>query len=449
MLRIVKAGSAAAGRALAALKGRLERSTRLASITASARTKQVFGRALSPVEVVQRILSDVRRRGDAAVADYTKKFDRTTLTPRQFRVTEAQIRRAVAQIPKQLRQAIRRAKRNVERFQKAILQASSTTVRASGVSLRQAVRPLERVGLHVPGGLAPYPSTVLMNAIPAKVAGVKEIVIVSPPRENGLPTPATLAAASVCGVTEIYRIGGVQAIAALAYGTKTIRKVDFIAGPGNIFVTLAKKEVQGQVAIDMLAGPSEILVLADETTNPRWAAADLLSQAEHDPMASAILITHRTKVAKAVTGEVEAQIGQLSTAATARAAIDDYGIAIVTKSRAESIALANAIAPEHLEVMLKNPRAAAKRIVNAGAVFIGPFTPEAVGDYVAGPSHVLPTGGSARFSSALSANSFLKGTSVIEYDRSALRADLATIDALARAEGFEAHGRSANIRMEP
>jgi len=448
VLRIVKAGSREARQALAELKDRFERSTQAASRAAAARTKQVFGRALSPIEVVQRILADVQRRGDAAVADYTRKLDRTRLTPRQFRLTEAQIRRAADQVPKPLLQAIRRAKRQIERFQKAILDRSTKTVTRKGVRVRQEVRPLNRVGLHVPGGLAPYPSTVLMNAVPAKVAGVKETVMVSPPREGGLPSAATLAAARECGVTEIYRIGGVQAIGALAFGTATIRPVDFIAGPGNVFVTLAKKEVQGRVAIDLLAGPSEILVLADETTNPRWAAADLLSQAEHDPMASAVLVTHRAAMAKAVAAEVEAQIDRLATAATARAAIDDYGLAMVTKNRAESIALANEISPEHLEVMVKDPRAAAKRIVNAGAVFVGPFTPEATGDYVAGPSHVLPTGGSARFTSALSANRFLKSTSVIEYDQAGLRADLAAIDALARAEGFDGHARSAHLRLD-
>lgn len=412
------------------------------------KTVQVFGMALEPRDIARKVIADVRREGDAAVARYAALLDRATLQPGQFRVPQSEIAAAGKAVSPAVLNALKRAAKDIERFQRRIMARPSRPVTTlHGGRAQIALRPLARVALYVPGGHAAYPSTVLMSAIPARVAGVKEIVMFTPSGPGGKLRPETLAAARLAGVTELYRIGGVQAIAAAAYGTATIRRVDKIVGPGNLFVTLAKREVYGRVDLDMLAGPSEVLVIADAKADPRFIAADLLSQAEHNP-AAAVLLTPSNAIAGKVAEELEKQLPKLTRAAAARDCLERYGFIGVTKDMNQAVALANQFAPEHLELAVSKPEKLLPKITSAGAVFLGQFTPEPVGDYVAGPSHVLPTGGTARFFSGLSVNDFLRTMSVISYNRAALKKAAPDVDALARAEGLDAHARSAMIRFE-
>ncbi|NPV26150.1 MAG: histidinol dehydrogenase [Firmicutes bacterium] len=397
---------------------------------------------------VQEILKAVRDQGDEAVFAFTRQFDRALINTQNFRVTEEEIKEASTQVEPEVLTAIRQAAENIRQFHEKQKVNSWMEPDAQGTILGQLCRPLARVGIYVPGGTAPLPSSVLMNAIPAQVAGVREIVMTTPPQADGRINPYILVAAAEAGVTEIYKVGGAQAVAALAYGTESVRKVDKIAGPGNIYVTIAKKLVYGEVDIDMLAGPSEVLVIADGTANPRYVAADLLSQAEHDVLASAILVTPSTALAEAVQVEVERQLAVLSRQDIALTAIRDYGAIILTTDLAEAVEIANEFAPEHLELLVERPFELLGGIKNAGAIFLGTYSPEPVGDYWAGPNHVLPTGGTARFYSPLSVDTFIKKSSIIAYSETSFRQGAAAIIKLAMIEGLDAHANSVRVRLD-
>lgn len=399
-------------------------------------------------ERVQDILKNVRERGDEALLEYTARFDKAELTPQTLRVSPEEIRQAYKGVDDEFVNAVRKARDNIVSFHSKQLQNSWMETSCDGTILGQLLRPLERAGIYVPGGTANYPSSVLMNAVPAQVAGVNEIVMVAPPHADGRLQASTLVAAAEAGVTEIYKLGGAQAVAALAYGTQTVKKVDLITGPGNIYVTLAKKMVYGTVNIDMLAGPSEILVIADENANPVYVAADLLSQAEHDVLASAILLTPSRKLAESVQQEITRQAGYLSRKEILAASLRDYSAIIVTGDMDEAVELANRYAPEHLELSVDSPFALLGKIKNAGAIFMGHFTPEPVGDYIAGPNHVLPTGGTARFYSPLNVDTFMKKSSIIAYSPGRLREYGADIIKLAETEGLDAHANAVRVRME-
>ncbi|SMB99809.1 histidinol dehydrogenase [Thermanaeromonas toyohensis ToBE] len=395
---------------------------------------------------VRAIVEDVRREGQAAVVRYTQELDGVFLPPESFRVTEEELVAAWESINSQMLLALRRAKENIMDYHRRQLPNSWFMTDKLGNVLGQICRPLQRVGIYIPGGTAAYPSSVLMTALPAKVAGVEEIVLVTPPRPDGSVHPLVLVAALEAGVTEIYKMGGAQAIAALAYGTEYIRPVDKIVGPGNLYVTLAKKEVYGQVDIDMLAGPSEIVVVADKCARPDWVAADLLSQAEHDPLAGAALITPERSLAEAVIQELNKQLKLLPRASIASRALENYGAAIVVKDMYQALERANTLAPEHLELYVTDPWRWLGMVYNAGAIFLGPYSPEPVGDYLAGPSHVLPTGGTGRFYSGLSIDTFIKKSSVIAYHPQGLLDIAREVEELARAEGLEAHARAIALR---
>ncbi len=437
---------AEADSAINALRARLNIFEKESSARSAALTRKVFGHAMSPVEVVERIVSDVRERGDEAVIEYTLKLDGAIVTPDMFRVDPATILKAEKSAPPEFISAVRFSASNVRRYQASIVAQDPEAVVGSGSRLWRKYSPVRSAACYVPGGLAPYPSTVIMSAVPAQVAQVPRIAVATPPRKGRDIDPLVLATCGLVGVEEVYRIGGVQAIAALAFGTETIPKVDKIVGPGNLFVMLAKKAVYGQVDIDMFAGPSEILVIADDKANAAYVAADLLSQAEHDEMASSILVTDSRDLAQKVAQQIELQIPKLGRADTARASIDRFGLGIIVSDMHAAIDVANDIAPEHLEVLTEDADDVAAKIDCAGAVFVGPWTPEAVGDYVAGSSHILPTGGTAKFFSGLSANSFLRATSFAKYDKAALDRAQAAIQQIAGAEGYDAHGKSAAIR---
>jgi histidinol dehydrogenase len=396
-------------------------------------------------EAVRAILADVRERGDEAVRAYTERFDRVRLE--SFRVSEAEFAEAETLVAPAVKAALTEAAANIRDFHQRQVRQSWFTAKESGTVLGQIVRPLKRVGLYVPGGTAAYPSSVLMNAIPAKIAGVPEVVITTPPGPDGRINPAILVAASIAGVNEIYKVGGAQAIAALTYGTAQIKPVDKIVGPGNIFVALAKREVFGLVSIDMVAGPSEIVVLADETANPRYVAADLLSQAEHDPMSAAVLVTPSRALAEAVAQEVERQLTELPRRHIAEAALRDFGAILLVNDLDEGFAVVNRLAPEHLEIMIDNPFDQLGKVENAGAIFLGPYSSEPVGDYFAGTNHVIPTNGTARFSSPLSVDDFVKKSSVVSYSKRDLREHGHKIVALAEQEGLAAHGRAIQERL--
>ena len=396
--------------------------------------------------VVSDIIADVRANGDAALYKYCENFDKARLT--SLRVSEEEIDEACRAVDEDFFRILRTAAKNIEKFHAAQVRHGFTVEGEGGVLLGQRVLPIERAGLYVPGGTAAYPSTVLMDAIPAKLAGCKSIVMVTPPNAEGKIAPAILAAARLAGVTDIFKLGGAQAIAALAYGTESVPRVDKIVGPGNAFVAEAKRQVFGTVSIDMIAGPSEILVVADRTANPRHVAADLLSQAEHDKLASAVLVTNSEMLAMAVSLELERQIPTLARAEIARASIDNNGKIIVAPDLSVAIDIANTLAPEHLELCLDEPFDVLSRIKNAGSVFVGKYCPEALGDYYAGPNHTLPTGGTARFSSPLSVDDFVKKSQFIYYSEDAFRAVARDVDRFAREEGLTAHGRSATVRLE-
>lgn len=395
---------------------------------------------------VRAILSDVRARGDEALYDLTEKFDRVRLSA--LKVSQQEIDAAVKSVPAEFMDTLKRATHNIAEYHRRQIRQSFVDAGKSGVIIGQRVLPLNRVGLYVPGGTAALSSSVLMNAIPASLAGVREMVMVTPPAKDGSVAPAILAAARVAGVQTIYKIGGAQAIAALAYGTQSVPRVDKIVGPGNIYVATAKRMVFGRVAIDMIAGPSEILVLADAKSNPRFVAADLLSQAEHDRLASAWLVTDDFAFAEAVASEIENQLPLLPRGDIARAAIDAQGRIIVVPEMSVGIDVANDIAPEHLVLSVDDPFAMLSRIENAGSVFMGRFTPESLGDYMAGPNHTLPTGGTARFASPLSVDDFVKKSSFLYYDEEALRRIAPDIERFAESEGLRAHARAAVLRAE-
>jgi histidinol dehydrogenase len=397
-------------------------------------------------DVVKTILADVRQRGDAAVVDCTRRYDRVELTPEQFRVTEAEIDQAVAACKRDTLDALALAAERIEVFHRRQLPQDSRDTDAHGIVLGAVWRPVAAVGLYVPGGTASYPSSVLMNAVPARVAQVPRIVMVVP-APDGAISPLVLAAARHAGVSEIYRIGGAQAVGALAFGTSTIAAVDKIVGPGNAYVAAAKKQVYGIVGIDAIAGPSEILVVADAKNDPAWIAADLLSQAEHDRSAQAILITDDKGFADRVAQAVEAQLKTLPRTGIAADSWDRHGVIITVPSLERAPALVDRIAPEHLELAVDDPDALAQRIRNAGAMFLGRYTPEAIGDYVAGPNHVLPTARTARFSSGLGVLDFMKRTSIVRCDPAGLAAIGPAAIILAEAEGLEAHARSVAIRL--
>lgn len=396
-------------------------------------------------KTVSEIIQNVAQNGDQAVRDYERKFDSVNLA--DFSIPAFQLDQALDSIDEDLRAALELAKQNITSFHKQEIENSFVDVSTPGIMRGEKITPLASVGLYVPGGTAAYPSTILMCGIPAKLAGVKRVVMVTPPQPAGI-NPAVLAAAKLAGVDEVYQVGGAQAIAALAYGTETIPAVDKIMGPGNIFVATAKKQVFGKVAIDMVAGPSEIGILADESANAKEIAADLLSQAEHDKRARAMLITNSKSLAEAVSKEIEHQLSTLPRQEIARTSIEDRGFIAVMENTAEMFELMNDVAPEHLEVQLKNPTQYLGLIKNAGSVFLGRYASEPLGDYVAGPNHVLPTGGTARFASPLGGYDFVKRTQFIQFDQQNLKADLKAITKLARTEGLEAHARAIEARFD-
>lgn len=427
-IRKIKADGVSEKELLAALKAR-----------STAVDKQV-------TEVVTQIIEDVKASGDRAVRAYTEKFDGKL--PPYIEVPREEINDALTNADSEFVDALLNAMENISDFHNRQKQQGFVNTMPNGVMVGQRVRGLSRVGLYVPGGTAAYPSSVLMNAVPAKIAGVKEIIMVTPPTKDGKANPDILVAAAICGVDRVFLLGGAQAIAALAYGTETIPKVDKIVGPGNIFVATAKKLLFGTVDIDMIAGPSEILVLADHTANPSYVAADLMSQAEHDKLASAILVTTDEQIAETVVGELERQCQTLSRSAIIREALENYGAIIVCDSVDKAVALANEIAPEHLEVCMENPLEYLGRLDNAGSVFLGQYAPEPLGDYYAGPNHVLPTSGTARFFSPLSVDSFVKKMGYMYYTKDALSAAKEDIVTIAEREQLTAHANSIKIRFE-
>ena len=412
-------------------------------------TSEIFARtepSFNVEDIVADIIANVRQNGDAALYEYCEKFDKAKLSC--LLVSKEEIEDAVAAVEPRFLEILRKAAENIRAFHSRQVRNSFVINEANGIVVGQKIIPVDRAGLYVPGGTAAYPSTVLMDSIPAKIAGVKEVVMVTPPNQEGKVNPVILAAASIAGVDKIFKVGGAQAIAALAYGTESVPKVDKIVGPGNAFVAEAKKQVFGQVSIDMIAGPSEILIVADGASNPRHLAADLLSQAEHDKLASAVLVTDSDTLAAAVQAELEIQIPLLERAEIARASIDNNGKIIVAEDLMQAIAIANEIAPEHLELCVDNPFDYLDAIRHAGSIFMGRNCPEALGDYFAGPNHTLPTSGTAKFSSPLGVDDFIKKTQFTYYTRSALENVAEDVAYFARQEGLTAHARSAVIRME-
>ncbi len=397
---------------------------------------------------VNEILEEVKLRRDAAVFEYTKRFDKAKIDASNIRVTSREIEEAYSLTDDCLIEVIRRAMHNIQSYHEKQRQTSWFDSKPDGTVLGQKVSPLQSVGVYVPGGKAAYPSSVLMNILPAKVAGVDQIIMVTPPGKDGKVTPTTLVAANEAGADVIYKVGGAQAIGALAYGTESIPNVDKIVGPGNIYVALAKKAVYGYVSIDAIAGPSEILVIADETANPHYVAADLLSQAEHDELASAILVTTSEKLAKEVAQEAEQFTAKLGRSEIIRKSLDNYGYILVADTMEEAIDTANEIASEHLEIQTANPYDVMTKIRNAGAIFIGEYSSEPLGDYFAGPNHVLPTNGTAKFFSPLSVDDFIKKSSIISYSREALKKVHKDIEYFAGAEGLTAHANSIRVRFE-
>ncbi len=402
----------------------------------------------SYADTVNEIVNTVRKEGDKALFDYTLRFDKTEITKDTLQVTQEEINEAFSLVSDELVEIMKRAAANIEEYHMKQKRYSWFDSKPDGTILGQKVTPLSKVGVYVPGGKAAYPSSVLMNVIPAKCAGVEEIVMVTPPGKDGKVNPGTLVAAAIGGVKTIYKAGGAQVIAALAFGTESVPKVDKIVGPGNIFVALAKKAVFGFVSIDSIAGPSEILVLADETANPRYVAADLLSQAEHDELASAILVTTSMELAKKVSDEADAFVKQLSRKDILEKSLENYGYILVAQNMEEAIDTANDIASEHLEIVTKNPFDTMTRIKNAGAIFLGEYSSEPLGDYFAGPNHVLPTNGTAKFFSPLGVDDFIKKSSIISYSREALEPVSGDIIKFAESERLTAHANSIKVRFE-
>lgn len=395
---------------------------------------------------VEEILVNVKIRKDKALVEYTERFDGVLLE--EFLVSKKEIDKALNNIDQDLKEDLIRAKENIQRYHEEQLRSSYFIEEDEDILLGQLIRPIEKVGVYVPGGKAAYPSTVLMNALPAKIAGVKEIIMITPPNKEGKIKDSLIVAASIAGVDKIYKIGGAQGIAALAFGTETIPKVDKITGPGNIFVATAKKQLAGYVGIDMIAGPSEIMIIADKKANPRYIAADLISQAEHDEMAASILVTDWEPMAEQVLVELRSQVELLERKDIIKKSLKDYGAIIITSSLKESIEIANEIAPEHLEILTEDPFKIYKDIKNAGAIFLGEYSPEPIGDYFAGPNHTLPTSSTSRFSSPLSVDDFIKKTSLIYYSREALMKSKESIIRIAEEEGLTGHANSIKIRFE-
>ena len=412
-------------------------------------TDDIFARVVPTVNVegvVTEIIDNVRKNGDAALFAYCEKFDKAKLT--ELLVSEEEFAEAMEQVAPEFLEILEKAAANIRKFHQRQVRNSFILNEDSGIVVGQKIIPVDRAGLYVPGGTAAYPSTVLMDSIPAKIAGVRQVVMVTPPNAQGKINPVILAAARVAGIDKVFKVGGAQAIAALAYGTQSIPKVDKIVGPGNAYVAEAKKQVFGQVSIDMIAGPSEILIVADGGSNPRHVAADLLSQAEHDKMASAVLVTDSAELAAAVQAELEVQIPQLERAEIARTSIDNNGKIIVAENLMQAIDIANEIAPEHLELCVDNPFDYLDSIRHAGSIFLGRNCPEALGDYFAGPNHTLPTSGTAKFSSPLGVDDFIKKVQYTYYTRDALKRVAQDVSYFATAEGLTAHAKSATIRTE-
>lgn len=399
-------------------------------------------------KIVAQIIATVKEGKNQALFDYTERFDHCRLTAETVQVCEAEIRAAYEKVDKELIRVMKRAKENIRAYHEKQVRNSWFDAKEDGTILGQKITPLDRVGVYVPGGKAAYPSSVLMNIIPAKVAGVREIIMITPPSADGSVNAATLVAADIAGVDVVYKAGGAQAVAAMAFGTESIPKVDKIVGPGNIFVALAKKAVYGHVSIDSIAGPSEILVLADETANPRYVAADLLSQAEHDELASAILITTSRELAQQVSEEVDRFLAGLSRREIIQKSLDNYGYILVAENLEEAIECANEIASEHVEILTKDPFAVMTKIRHAGAIFLGEYSSEPLGDYFAGPNHVLPTNGTAKFFSPLGVDDFIKKSSIISYSKEALAGVHQDIELFAGQEGLTAHANSVKVRFE-
>ena len=431
--------------AMAELRARLSPQGNVVSEAGRRRTIEVFGEPLSPQQVVERICRDVREKGLAAVLDYSARIDKAPLTADTVRVPAAELAQAHAAADGQLLESVRRVAGNIREFQQAILHRDVRLERPDGY-LVQRYRPLERVGICVPGGAAAYPSTVLMTAVPAQVAGVRQLAIVAPPTKFGAYNPDLLATCHELGITEVYRLGGAQAVAALAYGVEGIPRVDKIVGPGNLFVALAKKHVFGEVDIDSIAGPSEVVVIVDESTRPEFTAMDLIAQAEHAPGAS-VLIGWNEEVLDAAVAELSRQLGHLERGALARQSLEEFGAVILARDADEACALTDEIAPEHLHIATSNAEELAAKIRCAGAMFLGNYTPVALGDYAAGPSHVLPTSGTARFASGLSANDFLRANSILHFGREGMMRLAGDVQVLATKEGLTAHRASVEVRM--
>ena len=417
----------------------------MAPLFEALRTRSPEGRK-DVEETVLNILRNVRERGDTALLEYTAKFDGVNLTPQTLEVSEAELEEALLGVDGELLKAIEKAAANIRAFHERQRENSWFMTQADGTLLGQKVTPLSRVGVYAPAGTAPLPSTVLMDVIPAKVAGVEEIILCSPPQKDGKINPLVLACAKLAGIDRAFALGGAQAVAAMAYGTQTLPRVDKIVGPGNIYVATAKKQVFGACGIDMIAGPSEVLVIADDSANPAYVAADLLSQAEHDRLSSAILVTPSSAMALRVQGEIEAQLSRLERNAIAACSLEDYGAIVITPDLEEAVSLSNQIAPEHLEICTLNPFSLLSGIKNAGAIFLGNHSPEAVGDYFAGPNHTLPTTGTARFFSPLGVYDFVKRQSVISYSQKAFMEAAPYVAAFADAEGLSAHAQAIRIR---
>jgi histidinol dehydrogenase len=443
-IRLADAGSAAQ---LAALRDQLGTQANVVSARGRELTQKVFGEALPPARVVERVCADVKSRGLAAVLHYTEQFDRAKLTADTVRVGADDLADARARADAAFLETVRRVRQNVLAFQLGLLHRDAVLSVAGSHELRLRYRPMRRVGVMVPGGAAAYPSTLLMTIVPAQAAGVREIAVCLPPTPHGAYNRDLLAVCHELGVTEVYRVGGAQGVAALAYGIKGVPAVDMIVGPGNIFVALAKRHVFGQVAIDCVAGPSEVVVLADDSANPEYVAADLIAQAEHSPGAG-ILVTWHEPLVSTVTAAVGRQLANLSRGRLARESLESFGALVLARDADEALACTNELAPEHLHIAARDAAALAERVAHAGAIFLGDYSPVALGDYVAGPSHVLPTGGTARFTSGLSANDFLKRSSVLCFTRSGLEKMAGDVRLLAEKEGLTAHAASVTVRLD-
>jgi histidinol dehydrogenase len=447
-MRRIRCGGDGAAAELLALRARLGAQGNVVSARGRALTEKVFGEALPPARVVERICEDVRTRGLAALLHYTEQLDRATLDADSLRVAPRELAEAHAAGDPALLETVRRVRQNLTAFQAGVLHRSATLTVAGRHELRLRYRPMRRVGVLVPGGAAAYPSTLLMTVCPAQAAGVRELAVVMPPTPYGAGNKDLLAVCHELGVTEVYRVGGAQAVAALAYGVDGLPAVDMIVGPGNLFVALAKRHVYGQVAIDCIAGPSEVVVLADHTAPPEFVAADLIAQAEHAPGAS-ILVTPHAPLIDAVVAALDRQLATLSRAELARESLEQHGALVLTADLEEAVAVTNRLAPEHLGILTEDAQAVCERIDNAGAIFLGPYSPVAVGDYAAGPSHVLPTGGTPRFASGLSANDFLRRSSVLTFTKEGLGRMAEDVVRLAEVEGLTAHAASVTMRTGP